>query len=263
MFLILKKFWKSFGVVLTWLGVLYLPADIFSSIEAVSGWRRVFAMADQNTALVIFSAFLVAYIVWIDARPFFIGWRDRRKTGLKVLPQISWRSGLGEEFDGTMYYTNVAALVVYNDSTDGQTIFGVKVRGGGLEVKDLTDRMTSKTQVDIQSGDHAEFVIGSVVALRMFGLPDSSIKMTEYDIIDAKNNVGQGHRTLRTDSSGIVLLMSEPHVKAPQTRTLTLPRFRVTARDVRPINVQLTMDLKAISSVEHVQEAPLTAQVVD
>lgn len=220
-------------------------------------------MADQHTALVVFSAFLVAYIVWIDARPFFTTWRDKRKTGLKVSPQIIWRSGFGEDFDGITCYPNIAALVVYNDSADGKTIFGVKVRGGSFEHFDLTDRLTQKTQVDIQSGEHAEFVIGSVVGLRLFGIPDSSIKMTESDMMDARHNVSKGHRTLRTEKSGIVLLMNEPHSNAPSTRTLRIPNFRITARDIPPINVQLIMDVKSITSADHAQEAPLTAQVVD
>lgn len=218
-------------------------------------------MIDRQTALISFSTLLVIYIVWIDARPLVMSWRERRKTGLKVSPHISWRSGLSQEIDGVMYFKNVPALVVYNDSTDGRTVYAVKVRAGTFELQELTDRLSGKAQVDLQSGEHAEFVLGSVIATRMFGTPDVSIQMNENDLLEARHNTSNGHRVLKTDVSQLVLLMGPSAENAPPTRKLELPRIRVTARDLPPQNVQLTIHSKSMSSAEHTVEAPLAAEV--
>ena len=67
---ILKEWLIALG---GYLGILYIPSDLFGLSEAYPRLKMVTNMIDRFTILAIFSGFLVLYILWIDLRPLIKG----------------------------------------------------------------------------------------------------------------------------------------------------------------------------------------------
>lgn len=78
MFKILLRFWKAIGAVLALFGVLQLPKDIQDVGGTLAPWREYIAMVDQLTAFKALATILVLWVVWIDVRPLWTKWRDKR-----------------------------------------------------------------------------------------------------------------------------------------------------------------------------------------
>jgi hypothetical protein len=77
---ILKKFWSFISVALFLFTVFWLPKDLADTNQAIEPWKRIISMVDQNTALWSFALFALAYIFWIDARPFVMAYLIGRKS---------------------------------------------------------------------------------------------------------------------------------------------------------------------------------------
>jgi hypothetical protein len=77
---ILKKFWSFIGVALFLFAVFWLPKDLADTNQAIEPWKRIISMVDQNTALWSFALFALAYIFWMDARPFVMAYLGGRKS---------------------------------------------------------------------------------------------------------------------------------------------------------------------------------------
>ncbi len=75
------KFWAVIGFSLTLFGIFWLPKDLSDWEQAADSWQRIFAMIDQNTALWAFSLCALAYIFWIDLRPYV---KDRANSKRKL-----------------------------------------------------------------------------------------------------------------------------------------------------------------------------------
>lgn len=75
-------------------GLFLVPRDLSEIPVALSGWQGVIARFDLAVALGLFSAFAVAYVVFIDARPLIAKWQGARRKGLEVHSEIAWASGM-------------------------------------------------------------------------------------------------------------------------------------------------------------------------
>lgn len=78
---LLSKKYAAIGFATLLFGIFWLPKDIEDAGDAAEVWQRWLAMLDQNTALWAFSFVALAYIAWMDARPFLRSWISDRKKG--------------------------------------------------------------------------------------------------------------------------------------------------------------------------------------
>lgn len=186
-----------------------------------------------------------------------------RRKGLEVHSEIAWASGMAEEIDGTFYYANVACLVVYNDHPDGRTMENVRVRAGTFEMRECVDNLTGHRMVDLQSGEHALFELGHVIAPRMLGIPDQAISMSESDVLEARHNVANGTRILRvTDSQAIVLSWPEVPQETLQIAPVTMLSIVVGANDHPALRVRLVVDHRNLVSLDGGAGNPFLAEVI-
>jgi hypothetical protein len=259
----IKTFWRSITFGMFLLGLLFVPSDISDAPSALSGWRKIFAMFDVTTALAIFSALAMAYIVFIDARPLITQWRARRRKGLKVLADISWSSGLGEEIGGVRYFPNIAHLVVVNDTDSGRTIEDVRVRSGMMDARECVERLTGSKVIALHSGEYGEFVLGKVIATRMFGRIDPTASMSADDLLEAEHNVSRGHRSIKLSDNFVMVLN---WVGMPKENQLPNPLHSlaivVSAKDTPPIPVRLVVDQGKLCSSDEAAGNPFQAAVV-
>lgn len=73
------KFARTIVAAATLIGILYLPADLGGLPEALKIPLEYLMAVDRELALIVFSGLLVAYIGWMDARPFILSWQEKRK----------------------------------------------------------------------------------------------------------------------------------------------------------------------------------------
>lgn len=73
----IKKFWDGIFAFGGLIGIIYIPADLFGLPEAYPPLTRVLAVLERFTILAAFTAVLVVYIFWMDARPFVRRWRAK------------------------------------------------------------------------------------------------------------------------------------------------------------------------------------------
>lgn len=85
-----------------WLGLIYMPADIVGLPEAYPFIRPMLDM-ERETLLIWFSGFLVAYLVFVELRPYWRSWKKAR----------SWVS-----------YAE-AAQIIYEDFRDNDMVAGL------------------------------------------------------------------------------------------------------------------------------------------
>lgn len=90
----IKSTWTFFAGLLTVYGIFWLPKDLQDVSEAAEPWRRVLAMVDQTTALWTFAIVAVAYIGWIDARPFYRAWKDKKWPKEPTKPKLKLGSDI-------------------------------------------------------------------------------------------------------------------------------------------------------------------------
>jgi hypothetical protein len=65
---ILRTFRRLAAALMGALAVLWLPKDIQDASEALTPWQGAIAMVDQNTALWVLVAALIAILAWSDGR---------------------------------------------------------------------------------------------------------------------------------------------------------------------------------------------------
>lgn len=96
---ILKLFYLSvsFGAFLV--SIFYLPVDVVDWETAAKPWEKVLAMFNQNTALWVFSLIALAYIFWIDIRPFVIKWKKAKLNPITISDKAFWTHWLATKFD--------------------------------------------------------------------------------------------------------------------------------------------------------------------
>lgn len=77
---IFKKFGSLIATASFLFAVFWLPKDLEDSPQAIQPWKRILSMVDQNTALWAFALCALAYIFWMDARPFISAYRNRHNS---------------------------------------------------------------------------------------------------------------------------------------------------------------------------------------
>lgn len=80
----MRKLWKTISA--CWhallalgalVGIIFLPQDIGDLPEALKKWQPIVAPITRERALIIFSSICLAWVVWIDIRPFVRAWRTQ------------------------------------------------------------------------------------------------------------------------------------------------------------------------------------------
>ena len=242
---VLKQFWRSLTFLGTLLGLLYLANDIADVPQAISEWRQALGWLNSTIALAIFAALAMIYIILIDARPLITKWIESRKRGLTISQEPSWHSGPGREFNGVWCCPNVCCLVVSN--TGSQTIREVRVRAGTFEIRECVDRITGSKQVELHSGEFAEFELGRMVSTRWFGFTDPTIEMNAMDLFQAEHNVPKGHQSLDIGNTCMPLVF--PGLpRASDEFPLSIFRIAVSAKDQSPIHVRLVVNASRIAT---------------
>lgn len=102
MFRVLKTLLTLLVPIGSLLGILYIPADIAGLPEAYPFVRRILNL-ERETKLIWFSGFLVAYLVFVELRPYWRAWKMGR----------SWVS-----------YAE-AAQIIYEDFRDNDMVAGL------------------------------------------------------------------------------------------------------------------------------------------
>ncbi|MCT7374417.1 hypothetical protein [Chelativorans salis] len=75
---VIKRFWDAlaFGGLL--IGLIYIPADLYGLPDAYPWLRTVATMVDRSDLILAFAILAVAYIIWMDARPFLSRFKENR-----------------------------------------------------------------------------------------------------------------------------------------------------------------------------------------
>lgn len=184
MLALLIRFHRSLLALGGYLGLLYVPADIWGLPETYPALRTVLEM-DRETAVMIFAGLLVLYVAWIDARPLITKWRLRQKKELDVHPQIFWRTKtIKDESLKAPMYKNVAHIHVTNVSKTKKTLRAVSATD--ILISDynrLKEQLSGAQRVDLQHGQSALFVLGYFLSDTLCGLPDDTIQYSSEDVL--------------------------------------------------------------------------------
>jgi hypothetical protein len=82
------KIRRGLTALVAWLGIFILPIKIKQLPEAWHDWASI--MPNQETLWMIFSGALVAWIFWIDLRPFIYAWMARNAGDIDLRHLILW-----------------------------------------------------------------------------------------------------------------------------------------------------------------------------
>lgn len=202
-----NSIWRLILAALTLLGVFYLPVDIQQSDQALKPWQKLIAMIDQLTALKIFGVLAVFWIAWIDLRPFFYRWRDRRwpklVSPIKVSPHIYVETlGLNGRAKLKTVWANEFYLVIENDAQDSSILSRVQCRFFFIGEPSLsTAKETSDSSVDVRHGELAMFKIGRLVTTEPLGHVHFSNEKIGRDKQKAyEHNVPKGYLSFEMSS---------------------------------------------------------------
>lgn len=123
---LIRKFWRAISAVLLFFGVFWLPADVRGYSEALEPWRKLLAMVDQLTAFKVLSGILVLWVIWIEVRPFILGFRASQKDPISLddLAKLA-RSRYGWRFGNDSYESLDFIDALRQSGADGSlTILG-------------------------------------------------------------------------------------------------------------------------------------------
>lgn len=221
-----------------------MPADIEGLGQAVEPWQEFIAMFDRESLLWAFAAVSMAYIFWMDVRPWVEKWKARKAEVLKVHNWVRWDTSFPQTINGETYFLNVCYLIVFNDSKPGKTVRSVRVKAGVMNLHQCKDRDTGDIQVDLHTGETALFELGAVVSKRMFGFTTQRVVFSEVDAFEAEHNVSRGYLTfMQPDNSGISLTYPEIQNSA---NPLDIFLLRVSAEGHPFLDVKLLFDASDI-----------------
>lgn len=108
MLTVLKRMRASIAVLMSLVGIFWLPKNIEDIGEAAGTWRRFAAMIDQNAALWALALTSAVYIVWMDIRPYV---RARFGSPKPLTERQEIRAGaraLIRDLDGRLQYVRQA-----------------------------------------------------------------------------------------------------------------------------------------------------------
>lgn len=88
---ILARLYAAIGFTTFLFGIFWLPKDVQDWQQAAAPWKRALSMVDQNTALWIFAIAALAYIIWIDIRPWVKALLQRKRVDVRSLKQADGR----------------------------------------------------------------------------------------------------------------------------------------------------------------------------
>ena len=111
----IKLLWRSISAAVFFFGLFWLPSDLGNTAEALKPWQKLLAMVDQLMAFKIFSGLLVLWVLWIDLRPTFRQWRNKKWPQEPTKPKL-W----------------VAGDIVAAGTSGGITEIGCRVRNSGV-----------------------------------------------------------------------------------------------------------------------------------
>lgn len=77
---LLKRFWDALVFVGLLIGLVYIPADLYGLPDAYPWLRTASDIFDRSDLILGFAIIAVTYIVWMDARPYFIRIGERRRA---------------------------------------------------------------------------------------------------------------------------------------------------------------------------------------
>jgi hypothetical protein len=207
----LKKFWVVIVTFASLVGIYYLPVDTIGLDEASGPWRRVIAMIDQNTALWIFGMICLAYISWIEVRPFVKS--KLRKSHIRAVKIDA--VAVRVRYDGEDFWENQFYLVIVNSQKDARTLSEVKAKIFSHFSEHATDFANGSPQINLHGGETARIFLGASVTESIFARPDIDLPARlpkDWLKMHVTNTREQGHRHLSVGAVGFMpILAGEIH----------------------------------------------------
>lgn len=148
-------------------------------------------MLDQNTALWLVATSCLAYIAWMDLRPFITKFRSNLAQGVSVGKIVVWGSQYFE-VDGESFVKNTAYIIIYNDNKSRKTAKNVRVRSYTIGDPIVAKTRLGEEQVNIHHGEQEWFEIGSLISKTPYGFVSQDCEITNTDKDRASMGVANG-----------------------------------------------------------------------
>ena len=231
--------WRSLASIGTIVGILYLWPDI-KGLPAAYGlsWAWLAVIEREHIAYIAL-AIVLAWLFWIDVRPFAQNWWQKRgRSQYFTVPGIfhceSRPLWSHERQKNTGFYENVFYLVVGNNLDAGETLKRVQARIFHVGPPTLCRIKDSESQdIDIRHGEWAYFEIGRLVSKDMIGpfyphrvvIDESKLKsyghniprgFLSFEIYSSVNNreYGLAHQPEHPNVWTLLLVLSADGVRA-------------------------------------------------
>jgi hypothetical protein len=242
----IKTFRRSLGALGGLLTLIFLASDVRDIPQALAGWRRMFAMIDQNTALWIFSISALVYIFWVDARPFIERWRGGSSSPISVANELVWKTTIFQDGE-VSFCKNVCYLQVYNNSRKRRSARSVRVRTYTIGEPVSAATASGADEADMHYGEVVWFRLGYILSTKAFGFFVGDEGPSEEDLTAVKHGLGKTSFTFkRADKSGIGLHYLGASDDAFSANPMSFFTARVSASDTPLIEVKFRLDRKTL-----------------
>ena len=244
---LLRATWQSLGLIGTVIGIIYIWPDI-RGLPETFGFQWGFPMwLDREVVAYVALGGTLAWIAWIDIRPFVKQWWDKRGRPSHFIVHnnvyCEARNISSEEKEeDDIFYEHIYYLSVGNGLETGQTLRRVQARihfalpPVVCKIKDMTD-----DSIELRHGEWAYFEIGRLVSKEIFGVMSGRTKTKETFMKSYRHNVQSGHLSFEIHSVSKGREYGLGSMKDVETQwTLYIV---ISADDVKSATVKIDIDM--------------------
>lgn len=205
---VLKAVWGSLVLIGTIVGILFLWPDIQ---ELPKIYPRLFGwvpMLERGEIAYIALIPALAWILWMDARPYIQSWWQKRRhpSNFTILGDVYCQTYYVESTSdkkNTGFYANVFYLVVGNALNTGQMLKRVQARIFHLGPPTLCRNKDSESEeIDIRHGEWIYFEIGKLVSKEIMGQVSGGVVVEENQMRAYSHNLPLGALSFEVSSVG-------------------------------------------------------------